>query len=161
MPDQIKPKLSVRKYDPTCHYSILASWWGKIAPSPDMLPDLGGIVVEADGVPAAAAFVLVSRYGGSLGVMDWLCASPEIRGETRTDAINLVLDAAKYFGRLVGCSVLTTFTQSDGAKNRLLGNGWVSGGGEYESFFTVLSAGAVPSGAEIDAADSTIAVGQA
>lgn len=106
------------------HYEDIASWW-RAQNWPEVplshLPPVGfGAIISSK--PVCAGFLYIN--GTALSNFEWIVASPELRREKRTEALNLLFEGIKGAARQAGVESIFLSTRHQSLITRLEKHGF-------------------------------------
>ena len=107
--------MNIRPWVKEKDYALLHSWWAAWKfPNPpvDLLPDVGGFIVEHLGQPLAAGFFIQLKENVPLGWVEWVVVNPEADRGLRYAGLQLLFDDFAARAKQAGLAFLITFSDS-------------------------------------------------
>lgn len=112
-------------FSPEKHYQTICQWWeAQNWPKVplEFLPSFGLVVYHGE-TPAVAGWLY--RTDSAICWIEWIVANPEVRGEPRTEAINLLLSSLKEKAKECGGKIIFTTANNGSLVQRLEKNGYI------------------------------------
>lgn len=124
--------IDVVLFDNEKHLELFRLWWseqeGYSVPD-DLMPEVS-LAVEVDGAPVGAGCLIKTDTGACM--FEYVCMSPEVRGEKRKECLRALIETAKHTGKLLGFSKIVVFTASASLASRFKASGFKSAKHTYE-----------------------------
>lgn len=122
-------KFNVRVLKENDYDDILVGWWEDwkwIPPVKDFLPlnGLGGIMVEWDGIPVCAGFII--QTNSKVAWIEWIVSNKNFKEKLhRKDALNLLVQTLTDVAKKTGSTYAYTILKSPSLINIYKNNGYL------------------------------------
>lgn len=117
--------MKVRQFDNKKDYQDVCKWW--IAQGWPALPEsiltTSGFIVEHEGQKLAATWIFKTNC--PIYIMEWTVGNPECKWEDRSEAIQMVTNAACQWAKEDGAKQVFTMTKVERFINKLEENGFM------------------------------------
>jgi hypothetical protein len=117
--------LTMRLFNFDRDYGIIKAWWelhGSSVPKREHLPTTG-IVIEVSGKPVSAGFLY--RTDSRICVFEFVVVDPEASREDRDIALDLLIEAAMYWAKQEGYTLIYNSSGIQRFIARLEGKGFI------------------------------------
>jgi hypothetical protein len=122
-------KFNIRVLKENDYEDILVGWWKDwkwIPPVKDFLPlnGLGGIMVEWDGIPVCAGFII--QTNSKVAWIEWIVSNKNFKEKLhRKDALNLLVQTLTDVAKKTGSTYAYTILKSPSLINTYKNNGYL------------------------------------
>lgn len=110
---------SIRPYHAS-EFEMLKSWWTlakEVCPEKECLPEESTLILELDGVPALAITVYLTNCK-RVAYLENFIGNPEMKGDSRKQASQLIVDAACNFAKNLGYTRILCLSLKDKLNER-------------------------------------------
>lgn len=111
--------ITIRSYT-SADWKMIKEWWhlsGEVGPFESMMPLDSSFVAELDGSPALAVALYLTNMPEAAFVENFI-GNPEVKGEKRKEASQLLADHIARFAKQRGYKCLVCMTEKDVLKKR-------------------------------------------
>jgi hypothetical protein len=101
-------------------YTEIKKWWdasNEMAPIPEMLPEESTLILELDKTPALMITVYLTNCK-EVSYLENFAGNPELKGESRKQAAQYIVDAACGFAKGLGYKRVLCLSYKDKLKER-------------------------------------------
>lgn len=128
-------EITVSRFDPEKHYSILKSWWEKYSfpiLQLELLPPNCFMSYKKD---TPLAFAALYKTDGIITVLTWYCGNPDVTWQERSEGLHSVIDHAIMVSKEMGFTLVFTMAENDRLTEKLISSGFVLGDKKINNFF--------------------------